>query len=198
MSTSHVAIRTARRVLRALLVLLAVITMATIVLGRVLPAVSGGSTFVVRGGSMEPTIPLGSALLVTPVQPASLRTGDVVTVQAGPDALVYTHRIERIVARADGNWIRTKGDANAVADASLIPATAVIGRASLWIPFVGGLVGDLASVLGMALIVSCALSLLAADWFLETLEEGGPVPLGGRARPGSEALDRLDRPTVAA
>ena len=198
MSTSHAAIRTSRRILRVLLVLLAALTLATIVLGRVLPAMSGGATFVVRGGSMEPAIPLGSALIVTPVAPASLRTGDIVTVQVTPETLVYTHRIDRVVSRADGLWIQTKGDANATPDASLIPATAVIGRASVWIPIVGGLVADLASALGMALIVSCALSLLAVDWLLESLEETAATRRIRPAIDGAPGLETLAGSKLAA
>lgn len=195
MSIPGSAIRTARRVLAGLLIVLAAVTVATIGLAGVLPAVSGDRTLVVRGGSMEPAIPLGSALIVIPVSTASLRVGDIVTVQNGPDALVYTHRISRVVSRTDGTWIETWGDANAVPDPSLIPATAVIGRAGAWIPVAGTLLGDLTTPLGMALIVVSAMALLACDWFLESLVEGHPGaarrPSRGAAAPDLGAGSRV-------
>lgn len=197
MSTSLSAIRAARRMLRGMLVLLIALTVATIVFARVIPAVSGGTTFVVRGGSMEPVIPLGSALIVTPVVAAGLRSGDVVSVQVGSDTAVFTHRIARVIPRADGIWLQTKGDANATPDPSLIPATAVIGRATIWIPMVGDLIAELASTLGMALIVSSALSLLACDWFLEALEEECRFRTRGPALGGAHGADPLVGSNVA-
>ena len=70
--------RAARRTLDVLLLLLIVCVLAIVVLARLLPAVTGGTTFVVGGPSMEPTIPLGSAVHAEPVEAAALRVGDVV------------------------------------------------------------------------------------------------------------------------
>jgi signal peptidase len=196
MSIPIFAIRAARRMLAGLLLVVAALTMAIIVLAGVIPAVSGGSTLAVRGGSMDPAIPLGSALIVTPVGAAGLRAGDVVTVQVGPDTAVFTHRITRVIPRTDGIWLQTQGDANATPDPSPIPATAVIGRATFWIPVVGNLFSELASPLGMALIVSSALSLLACDWFLEALEDEYRLRARRPAFGGAHGADPLAGSTV--
>jgi len=170
MSVPLIAIHIARRALDGLLIGLTVVVLGTILLSRVIPAVSGATTFVVRGGSMEPAIPLGSAVVVGPVSPADLRVGDVVSVRVGAEKAVFTHRITRLVPRSDGLWIQTKGDANPGPDPSIIPASDVIGRATTWVPLVGYLIALLGSPIGVALMVSTAGSLLAAAWLLESLE----------------------------
>jgi signal peptidase len=171
MSVPLVAISSARRMLDGLLLVLIAVTFGTILISRVIPAVSGASTFVVRGSSMEPAIHLGSVVVAERVRVDDLKVGDIVSVQVGSDKAVFTHRITRLVPRADGLWIQTRGDANPGPDPSIIPATAVIGRATMWLPLAGYLIALLATPMGIALMVSIAGSLLAGAWFLEALEE---------------------------
>ena len=163
--------RSARRLLDVLLLALILAVLAVVVLSRVAPAVTGGETFVVAGASMEPAIPLGSAVVAVPVDPSSLATGDVVSVRVGPEQAVFTHRIARLVPRDDGLWIATKGDGNADPDPSIIPASAVIGRVELAIPFAGYAVTLLGTAQGILFVVMLAASLLAGAWLLETLED---------------------------
>ena len=94
------------------LVGLIVVASSGVVLARVVP-MTGRATFVVASGSMAPAIPVGAAVIVEPVDPAALREGDVVSLRSGPQRAVFTHRITRVVDRADGRWIETRGDANA-------------------------------------------------------------------------------------
>ena len=54
MSLAHRITRLARRTLDVLLVLLIALVLATVVIARGVPWVTGGSTFIVGGGSMEP------------------------------------------------------------------------------------------------------------------------------------------------
>ena len=77
---------------------------------------------------MEPTIPLGSAVVVVPSPRPTSRVGDVVSLQVGEQRAVFTHRIVRLAEREGAVWLETQGDANAAPDPSLVPATAVIGR----------------------------------------------------------------------
>lgn len=183
MSAPLVAIRAARHIIDAILLVLIGLAFATVVLARVVPAVTGTTTFVVRGDSMQPTMPLGAVVLASPVSSTDLRVGDIVSVQVGPGKAVFTHRIVRLVPRSDGLWIQTRGDANPTPDPSIVPATAVIGRATAWIPIAGYLIAELSSPLGIALVVSTSASLLAAAWFLESLEEARRV---GTVQPVAE------------
>lgn len=132
--------RVARRGLDVLLLLLIGLAVATLVIARGIPIVVGGATFVVAGGSMEPTLPLGSAVVAAPVAASDLAVGDIVSLRVGEHHTVFTHRIIRLVERDGAVWIATEGDANTAPDPSLVPATDVIGRVSLSIPLAGYLI----------------------------------------------------------
>ncbi len=157
-----------RDVCDAALVLLVAICLLTIALGRVLP-LTGRTTLAVAGGSMEPAIHLGSAIVVEPVDPQSLAVGDVVSLRSGPNRAMFSHRIIRVVVRDGTVWIETKGDANATADPSLTPAGQVIGRASATIPMAGYLIALLSSLHGIVFVVSLGLVLILAASLVEGL-----------------------------
>ena len=171
MSLAATLTRLARRTLDILLILLIAFVITMVVLSRVIPAVTGGSTFVVGGPSMEPTIHLGSVVHAVPVDPAELRAGDIVSLKVGISQAVFTHRIIRLVELPDGLYLQTKGDANADADPSLVPAADAIGRAELIVPYAGFGVVLLSSMQGVLFLVSLAGLLLAGAWLLETLED---------------------------
>ncbi len=157
-----------RDVCDAALVLLVAICLLTIALGRALP-LTGRTTLVVEGGSMEPAISLGSAIVVEPVDPHALAVGDVVSLRSGPNRAIFSHRIIRVVVRDGAVWVETKGDANATADPSLTPASQVIGRASATIPGAGYLIALLSSLHGIVFVVSLGLVLMVAASLVEGL-----------------------------
>jgi signal peptidase I len=167
-----------RRIVDFGLIVLIVIVLFGVVLGRGAPLV-GRQSIVIGGGSMEPTIGLGAAIVVKPVDPATLAVGDIVSMQVGPERTTYTHRIVAVVDRADGRWIRTKGDANAEPDPTLVPATAVIGRVEVAIPFAGYLLALLSLPMGVMFVLGLAATLLAIAWLLESIE---PEPRPARRR----------------
>ena len=158
-----------RRIVDLGLVALIILVLVGIVLGKGVPLV-GRQSIVIGGGSMEPTLGLGSAIVIRPVDPASLAVGDIVSMQVGPERTTYTHRIVAVVDRADGRWIRTKGDANAAPDPTLVPAGAVLGRVELVIPYAGYLLALLSLPLGVMFVLGLAATLLAIAWLLESLE----------------------------
>jgi signal peptidase len=162
--------RAGRRTLDLLLIALILAVLATIVVARVIPYVTGGATFVVGGGSMEPAIPFGSVVVVTPVPAEQLAVGDVVSVRVGAQQAVFTHRIVRLVPREDGLWLETKGDANDKPDPSIIPATTVIGRLEASLPYAGYAVRLLSTAQGVLFLLAFGVLLLAGAWTLESLE----------------------------
>ena len=170
MSPVHHLTRIARRTLDVLLVILILFVLATVIVARLVPQLTGGQAFVVGGGSMEPTIPIGSVVLALPVPAAELREGDVVSVRAGPDRAVYTHRITRLVVSDGEQWLGTKGDANEDPDPTLVPASAVIGRVDTSIPYAGYAVKLLSTSQGVLFLVAMGVFVLAAAWLLESLE----------------------------
>jgi signal peptidase len=157
-------------VIDALLLAIIALVLAAIVFARVIPAVSGGTTLVVSGPSMVPAIPLGSAIHAIPTVPERLAVGDVVSLRVGPEQAVFTHRIVRVVPRADGVWLETKGDANSDPDPALVPALAVVGRVEVTVPALGFVITLLTLPEGVMFLLGVAGSLLAVVWLLETLE----------------------------
>lgn len=76
--------------------------------------VLGFGTFIVTGGSMEPSIAKGSLVLVQPVTPSEVKLGDVITFQQYGQTT--THRVISIGRNSAGLTFRTRGDANLTAD----------------------------------------------------------------------------------
>jgi signal peptidase I len=162
----------ARRILDVLLVGIIVIVLVGVALGRLVP-LTGRQTLIIGGGSMEPAIPLGAAVVDEPVAAADLRVGDVVSLRSGPDLKnIFTHRITRLVERPDGLWIETKGDANRTIDPSITPASNVIGRVVATVPVGGYLIKLLSMPAGVIFVLGLAGVIFAMTWLLESLELG--------------------------
>jgi len=164
--------KTAARWLRRLLDL-ALILLVVAVLGLVLavnagPAL-GHQIIVIRGGSMEPTIGLGSVIDVVPVRPADIHSGDVVTLKDANGTLL-SHRVTRVAALPDGLYLETKGDSNVTADGALVPASEVVGRVDASMPKLGYLIYLLTLPMGILSLFCVALTLLLGIWLLEEFE----------------------------
>jgi signal peptidase len=170
-----------RRFLDALLIALILVVLVGVVLGKLVP-LTGRETIVIGGRSMEPTLPLGAAVVNGRVDPATLAAGQIVSLKAGPQNTLYTHRIVAVVDQADGRWVRTKGDANPEEDPTLVPASAIVGRTELIIPLAGYLIALLSMPAGVMFIIGLAASLLAGAWLLESVESDGSR--SRRAAPG--------------
>src|SRR5581483_7312297 len=83
----------------------------------------------VLSGSMAPQMPVGSVAVLVPEDPAAVRVGDVITFQAPtPDHRTVTHRVVEIIEGGHHPVLRTKGDANPVAD----PWTARLAGSRAW------------------------------------------------------------------
>jgi signal peptidase len=70
----------------------------------------------VVSGSMQPTLPLGSLVLVVPRDADAVRVGDVITFSPPGDNRTITHRVVDVHGSGDGLGVHTRGDANPVAD----------------------------------------------------------------------------------
>ena len=187
-----------RRVLDALLLALIVVVLGGVVLGKLVP-LTGRQTIVIGGGSMEPAVPLGSAVIIKPVDAAALKVGDIVSLKAGPQNALYTHRIVAVVDRPDGRWVQTKGDANADQDPTLVHASAIVGRTEVVIPLAGYLIVLLSIPAGVLFLIGLAASLLAGAWLLESLEpewvaKGTARPLPRRPLSGEPIAARPGAP----
>ena len=135
--------------------------LGAVIVGRLVP-LAGHPTLVVAGGSMAPSISVGSAIIIDPVDPADLAVGDLVSLQEAPGRATYTHRITRIVERDGTRWLETKGDANEAADPSLTAASGVIGRVAIVLPIIGFVIALMAQATGVASVLALAAALVVA------------------------------------
>src|SRR5688572_5679494 len=116
----------ARWSVRLALLVLSVAVLAAIVVVVVLPRATQGAALTVLTGSMSPAVPVGSVVVVRPVDPRTLEPGDVATYQPeeGKDVFI-THRIMEVHETSKGVSFTFQGDANPAPDLSRIPAEAV-------------------------------------------------------------------------
>lgn len=137
MSKARTAWREIARGLSAGLLLL-VLGLAIVAVG--VPIATGSTPLSILTGSMSPTLPPGTLVVVKPTPVEEIEVGQVVTFQleSGQPTLV-THRvIARSTDSASGEVsFTTQGDANDVADAA--PVLPVQVRGTVWysIPYLG-------------------------------------------------------------
>lgn len=127
----------------------AVLWLVLIVMGAValalviLPLVLGWTPLTVRTGSMEPTIPTGSQVVVSPVesqeQVKDLEVGNVITFMPFPDDdTTVTHRVVERAVRADGQIaLSTQGDANDDVDPWTLGTDQIRGEVRYHLPYAG-------------------------------------------------------------
>ncbi len=175
------AITLARRTLGAIW-LLSLGVIVLLALATNLGPKVGFEVFAIRGGSMAPAIPLGAAVVAVRTAPDAIQVGDTVTIRAD-NGVIYTHRVVQIHERVDNRWLRTKGDANATADAAPVPATSVVGVVHWTIPLAGYLMAMLTTPAGLVSVVAYAIALLAAVWELEEVEASVQSDRGLRRTP---------------
>ncbi|WP_158437775.1 signal peptidase I [Naasia lichenicola] len=105
----------------------------------VVPFATGSTPLTVLTGSMQPTLPPGTLLIVRPTEAADIRLGDVLTYQirSGSDEVV-SHRVVEVRSVSDGSFaFMTKGDANDIADVEPVTEGQVRGTTWYSVPFVG-------------------------------------------------------------
>ena len=119
--------------LAIVLIALSLFALLTVVMtpaGQV-PQVMGFSVLQVLTGSMEPTIPEGSMLLIQKTAPDTLQAGDIISFFSPDPALdgaLNTHRIQQVVSEGDTLAFVTKGDANLLEDQQPVDARQVVGK----------------------------------------------------------------------
>lgn len=95
----------------------------------------GGRLLSVQSGSMAPSIPVGSLLLVFPCSYEEVREGDVVTCCLADGKTMVTHRVAE---RLEGiRSLLLKGDANEEPDIVPVPASRIRGRVVFSLPYLG-------------------------------------------------------------
>ena len=145
--------------------------------------VSGLGTFIVTGGSMEPSIHKGSLVLVQPVSPSEVTVGDVITFDQYDQTT--THRVITITDSPQGPVFATKGDANVVADPAdkTFPGKVGIVRSAL--PIAGYVAASMQAYWRLLLTLIAAITFFACASAL-VFKKPSPV-----AMPKPVQLERL-------
>lgn len=142
-----------RWTVRLFLLAFALLVVAAITVLVVLPRATHGSALTVLTGSMTPDIPVGSVVIVRPVDPGTLKVGDIATYQVAPGKAEYiTHRIVRINTHKSPEVFTFKGDANRGPDINPVPAGAIRGQVWFHVPYLGAIRDGLHGKGGISLV----------------------------------------------
>lgn len=161
-------VRLARRVVGLVGIALFAVLIGFSLLTHIAP-LTGRELFIISGGSMEPSIPVGSLVVANRTDVMTIAVGDVVTIRAD-NGVVVTHRVSRVVNLPEGRFFELKGDANESADGGLVPARAIVGAVDHYVPFAGYARDFLSTGLGLVAALSILGTLLLTFLLLEMLE----------------------------
>ncbi len=103
---------------------------------------------VVASGSMAPTFPKGSIVVLGPISADAVAVGDVITFYPPDHTSLVTHRVVQIKDGTDGRVFITQGDANPLPDPWELPATGNGWHCVLHLPYLGYLLSIGALSLG--------------------------------------------------
>ena len=130
------------------------------------PEVMGFSILQVLTGSMEPTIPEGSMLLIRRTDPQTLEEGDIISFYSPDpslDGALNTHRIVGVDNSGEELRFTTKGDANFLEDQQYVEAQRIAGKVVYISPTLGKLVRLVSNplVFGLVILLPLAAMLIA-------------------------------------
>ena len=128
----------------------------------------GFTPYTVLSGSMEPTYHVGSVVYVKKVDPTTLKVGDPITFYLTGN-VIATHRIIEVHGEGTPNLgFRTQGDANETVD-GITPASAVIGKVTFSIPYLGYVSNFLQQPKGLITVVGTGAAVLAISYIIDAL-----------------------------
>lgn len=123
------------------------------------PSLLGHRVYIVDSGSMVPTLPTNSMIVVKETPPSEIVENDIITYYSGSQNTRVTHRVVGI--EEDGQGFITRGDANNIEDASILQGEKIIGKLAFSIPYIGKIFRELNGKMGIAFVV-----ILGVMWIL--------------------------------
>ena len=143
--------------LPALCSIVGIVLILSVIIAMLLPSLpvfTNYEVFNVVSGSMEPTIPVGSLIIVQPVEPKTIQEGEIIAFTRSGTPV--THRVVSNFS-FESEFI-TKGDANLEADMSAVSYNDLIGVVRYHFDHVGDVLQYLTTIPGkiyMLLVVAC-------------------------------------------
>ena len=169
------------RVLKKLPALCLGLAAALVVVAVLGPMLLPYRTYVVRSGSMRPTIPVGALGVYRPVSAGNLGPGDVIAfARPGSEGEIVTHRIVAVEEEHGERTFVTKGDANGEPDGWRVPATGSGWRYRFGVPGAGYALVALGSPQGrqlmlVAVVAGAAGLMLVRIWRPQRRRTAPPV-----------------------
>lgn len=114
-----------------------------------IPRLLGYEVYTVVSGSMEPDIPIGSAVFVEKAVPEEVTAGDVIAFYSR--GAVITHRV--VENRTVSGEFVTKGDANAENDMEPAGYEMLIGRLAASVPVLGSIMAACSETTGKIYLI---------------------------------------------
>lgn len=117
--------------------------------------VAGYRLQIVLSGSMEPTIPTNSLVVIKKLPTSHYQEGDIVSFRPPVKGnVLVTHRLIRIYLNSQGAWVgQTKGDANTNGDPWTINLAAMKGKEIFHLPWAGLLFKGTRTQFGFSVLV---------------------------------------------
>jgi len=115
---------------------LGVLGLAVLMVG---PRLLGWHGAIVLTGSMEPALKVGGVAFIEPsTDAASVQVGEIITYKSLKDPRKrISHRVIDIVEKEDGLFFQTKGDNSELPDQQPVPASNLVGKVRLHVPYLG-------------------------------------------------------------
>lgn len=130
--------------------------------------VGGTKAAVVTGGSMEPTIHIGSVAIIKKVDVENIKVGDIIAFKTGKGQSL--HRVIEILSSGGKPCFRTKGDANEDPDPWIVYPEDVYGVLYFTIPYYGYLIWFAGTPLGAIIFLLIPAALIIANEILKILK----------------------------
>src|SRR5262245_24026065 len=161
---------------------------AALLAAVIVPRIAGGTSYTVLTGSMEPTLPPGTLIVVRPSD--DIQIGDVITFQLrSGEPEVATHRVIGVGTSVGGERVyMTQGDASDAPDPERVRDVQVRGELWYRVPYLG-YVSQLftgGQRKGIALVIALALIGYAAWQVIQARREHAGA--GAHDAPGEGAV----------
>lgn len=158
------------------------------------PSIAGYTLFRITTGSMEPTYPVDTLILVKKTDPSQIQKGDVISFYSSDPALggaVNTHRVTGV--QTDGtHWsYKTKGDANNIEDAYGTSETALIGKVTGSSLFLGKLARLIVNPLLFIPVILIPLAVMLVGKTIKTVKLAKQIAEDEEKRAIEEALQEI-------
>jgi len=174
------------KILKRVLGLSAIVIVGAIVLvgvGMILAPRFGWHVDILYGGSMEPTMHVGSLAVVRPVDPHDVSAGDIIAYVPPVDESVRTtHRVAEVLQDEHSLAFQTKGDANEDLDTYTVPAENVRGKVWFSVPYLGYFMDYIKKPLGFGLVIGIPAAIIVAFEFRNIFSSFRDLKRKGRAK----------------